>query len=152
MPPNSVKRIGILTSGGDAQGMNAAVRAVVRTALDRDIAVYAIYEGYQGMVDGGDRIRRLDWDSVGGILYRGGTVIGSARCQEFRSRQGRMQAACNLLEHEIDSLVIIGGDGSLTGANIFRQSGPSYWPNWSERAVSARKSPTAINICASLVW
>ncbi|MBN1148597.1 MAG: 6-phosphofructokinase [Anaerolineales bacterium] len=120
----SVTRIGILTSGGDAQGMNAAVRAVVRTALDRGIQVYAIYEGYQGMVDGGERIRQLDWNSVGGILNRGGTVIGSARCQEFHERQGRKQAACNLLAHEIDSLVIIGGDGSLTGANIFRQEWP----------------------------
>jgi 6-phosphofructokinase 1 len=125
MPSNSVSRIGILTSGGDAQGMNAAVRAVVRTGLDRNIEVYAIYEGYQGMVDGGDRIRKMTWDSVGGILYQGGTVIGSARCEAFRTREGRKQAALNLLENEIDSLVIIGGDGSLTGANLFRQEWPS---------------------------
>ena len=72
------KRIAVLTSGGDAQGMNAAVRAVVRTALDQGGEVYAIYEGYQGMVEGGDRIRQMDWDSVGGILQLGGTVIGSA--------------------------------------------------------------------------
>lgn len=121
MPSKPVSRIGIFTSGGDAQGMNAAVRAVVRTALDLGIDVYAIYEGYQGMVDGGDRIRRMNWESVGGILYQGGTVIGSARCQAFRTRKGRLQAARNLLEHKIDSLVIVGGDGSLTGANIFRQ-------------------------------
>ena len=121
MPSNSVSRIGILTSGGDAQGMNAAVRSVVRTGLDRNIEVYAIYEGYQGMVDGGDRIRQMTWESVGGIIYQGGTVIGSARCEAFRTTEGRKQAAFNLLEHEIDSLVIIGGDGSLTGANLFRQ-------------------------------
>jgi 6-phosphofructokinase 1 len=121
MPSNSVSRIGILTSGGDAQGMNAAVRSVVRTGLDRNIEVYAIYEGYQGMVDGGDRIRKMTWESVGGIIYQGGTVIGSARCEAFRTTEGRKQAAFNLLEHEIDSLVIIGGDGSLTGANLFRQ-------------------------------
>jgi 6-phosphofructokinase 1 len=121
MPSNSVSRIGILTSGGDAQGMNAAVRSVVRTSLDRNIEVYAIYEGYQGMVDGGDRIRKMTWDSVGGIIYQGGTVIGSARCEAFRTREGRKQAAFNLLEYDIDSLVIIGGDGSLTGANLFRQ-------------------------------
>jgi 6-phosphofructokinase 1 len=118
------KRIGILTSGGDAPGMNAAVRAVVRTALNRGAEVYAIYEGYQGMVDGGDRIRKMTWDSVGGILHQGGTVIGSARCAAFRTREGRLQAARNLLEHEIDSLVVIGGDGSLTGANLFRQEWP----------------------------
>jgi 6-phosphofructokinase 1 len=115
------KRIGILTSGGDAQGMNAAVRAVVRTALDRGAEVYAIYEGYQGLVDGGDSIRKMNWDSVGGILQLGGTVIGSARCEAFRTREGRRQAAKNLIKAGIDGLIVVGGDGSLTGANIFRQ-------------------------------
>jgi len=121
---NNLVRIAVLTSGGDAPGMNAAVRAIVRTALDRRAEVYAVYEGYQGMVEGGQRIRKMSWDSVGGILQRGGTVIGSARCSEFRTREGRRQAARNLLEREIDRLVIIGGDGSLTGANIFRQEWP----------------------------
>ncbi|MEW5868301.1 MAG: 6-phosphofructokinase [Chloroflexota bacterium] len=124
MTTANTSRIGVLTSGGDAQGMNAAVRAIVRTALDRGIEVYAIYEGYQGMVDGGERIQKMTWDSVGGILHRGGTIIGTARCDAFRTRPGRMQAALNLLEHEIDSLAIIGGDGSLTGANVFRQEWP----------------------------
>lgn len=118
---NKIKRLGVLTSGGDAQGMNAALRAIVRTGLERDLEVYAIYEGYKGMVDGGDRIRKMNWGSVGGILHRGGTVIGTARCEEFRTHEGRLKAARNLIEKEIDSLVIIGGDGSLTGANIFRQ-------------------------------
>jgi len=118
------KNLAVLTSGGDAQGMNAAVRAVVRTALDKGLNVYAIYEGYQGMVDGGDGIRKMTWDSVGGILQKGGTIIGTARCDDFRTREGRRQAARNLLEHEIDSLVVIGGDGSLTGANVFRQEWP----------------------------
>lgn len=121
----STLRIGILTSGGDAQGMNAAVRAVVRTGLELGAEVYAIYEGYAGMVRGGNFIRRMDWDSVGGILHRGGTVIGTARCEEFRQRAGRLQAARNLLEHDIDRLVIIGGDGSLNGAHIFHQEWPS---------------------------
>jgi len=121
MTTQSTSRIGILTSGGDAQGMNAAVRAVVRTALDRGVEVYAIFEGYEGLVQGSDFIRPMDWDSVGGIIHRGGTIIGTARSEAFRTRAGRLQAAHNLIERDIDSLVIIGGDGSLTGANIFRQ-------------------------------
>ena len=118
------KNLAILTSGGDAQGMNSAVRAVVRTALDKGVNVYAIYEGYQGMVDGGNSIRKMTWDSVGGILQKGGTVIGTARCEAFLTREGRRRAARNLLEHEIDALIVIGGDGSLTGASIFRQEWP----------------------------
>ncbi|MGQ9786050.1 MAG: 6-phosphofructokinase, partial [Anaerolineae bacterium] len=114
-------RIGVLTSGGDAQGMNAAVRAVVRTALSHGAEAYAIYEGYQGMVDGGECIRRMTWDVVGGILQQGGTVIGSARCEAFKTREGRMRAALHLVERGIDRLVVIGGDGSLTGADIFRR-------------------------------
>ena len=121
----AIKRIAVFTSGGDAQGMNSAVRSVVRTALERGLEVYAIYEGYQGMVDGGDRIRKMDWDSVGGILQGGGTVIGTARCERFRNREGRLVAAKNLIERGIDGLIVIGGDGSLTGANIFRQEWPS---------------------------
>jgi 6-phosphofructokinase 1 len=122
MPP---KRIAVLTSGGDAQGMNAAVRAVVRTALDKGMDIYAIYEGYQGMVDGGESIHKMDWDSVGGILHRGGTIIGTARSEQFRTREGRRKAAANLIQESIDGLVVIGGDGSLTGADIFRQEWPS---------------------------
>ncbi|MFW6042436.1 MAG: 6-phosphofructokinase [Chloroflexota bacterium] len=119
-----MKRIGVLTSGGDAPGMNAAVRAVVRTALDQGIEVYAVYEGYQGMVDGGDRIRPIYWNDVGGILQRGGTIIGSARCPDFRKRDGRLAAAHNLIQNRIEGIVVIGGDGSLTGADIFRQEWP----------------------------
>lgn len=133
MPVARAKSLGVLTSGGDAQGMNAAVRAVVRTALDQGVSVYAIYEGYQGMVDGGHRIREMGWDSVGGIIHRGGTIIGSARCVAFRERAGRLQAARNLLERGIDNLVIIGGDGSLTGANLFRQEWPSLLGEMVER-------------------
>ncbi len=116
-----MKKIGVLTSGGDAPGMNAAVRAVVRTGIYMGAEVHAIYEGYQGLVDGGDRIRRLQWSDVGGILHKGGTDIGTARCAEFRERHGRLQAARHLLERGINNLVVIGGDGSLTGANLFSQ-------------------------------
>ncbi len=115
------KRIGVLTSGGDSPGMNAAVRAIARAALEKGVEVCAIYEGYQGMVEGGDRIRLLNWDDVGGILHRGGTVIGSARSKDFCTRAGRLKAARHLLELEIDGLVVIGGDGSLTGADVFRR-------------------------------
>ena len=117
-----MKKIGVLTSGGDSPGMNAAVRAVVRSGLDKGAQVFAIYEGYQGMV--GNDIRLMNWHSVGGILHQGGTIIGSSRSEEFRTRDGRRQAAYNLLQHGIDNLVIIGGDGSLTGANLFRQEWP----------------------------
>src|SRR5512140_3176030 len=121
----TMKRLAVLTSGGDAPGMNAAVRSVVRTALDRRVVVFAVYEGYQGLVEGGDRIHEMNWDSVGGILGLGGTIIGTARSDDFRTRDGRRRAAQNLIEREIDSLVIVGGDGSLTGANLFRQEWPS---------------------------
>ncbi|GIL08574.1 MAG: 6-phosphofructokinase [Chloroflexota bacterium] len=130
----SKKTIGVLTSGGDAPGMNAAVRAVVRTAISRGVDVYAIYEGYQGMVDGGERIRKMSWNSVGGILQQGGTTIGTARCAEFRTREGRRKAARNLLQLGIDSLVVIGGDGSLTGADIFRRE----WPELLRELVEQR--------------
>ncbi len=125
MTAHQVKSLAVLTSGGDAPGMNAAVRAVVRTTLHRGVEVYAIYEGYQGMVDGGDCIRKMEWDSVGGILHRGGTIIGSARCADFRSWEGRLKATCNLVTRGINGLVVIGGDGSLTGANLFRQEWPA---------------------------
>uniref|UniRef100_A0A8C6X9P7 ATP-dependent 6-phosphofructokinase n=1 Tax=Naja naja TaxID=35670 RepID=A0A8C6X9P7_NAJNA len=115
------KAIGVLTSGGDAQGMNAAVRAVVRMGIYVEAKVYFIYEGYQGMVDGGENIVEVTWESVSSILQVGGTVIGSARCKAFRTREGRLKAACNLVKCGITNLCVIGGDGSLTGANIFRE-------------------------------
>ncbi|NXD89955.1 PFKAP protein, partial [Chaetorhynchus papuensis] len=115
------KAIGVLTSGGDAQGMNAAVRAVVRMGIYVNAKVYFIYEGYQGMVDGGDNIVEVSWESVSSILQVGGTVIGSARCKAFRTREGRLQAAFNLVQRGITNLCVIGGDGSLTGANLFRE-------------------------------
>ncbi|XP_042800681.1 ATP-dependent 6-phosphofructokinase, platelet type isoform X3 [Panthera leo] len=115
------KAIGVLTSGGDAQGMNAAVRAVVRMGIYVGAKVYFIYEGYQGMVDGGSNIVEANWESVSSILQVGGTIIGSARCKAFRTREGRLKAAGNLVQRGITNLCVIGGDGSLTGANIFRK-------------------------------
>lgn len=116
----STKSLGVLTSGGDAQGMNAALRAIVRMALFNDMKVYAIYEGYQGLVEGGEMMKELSWSTVSGILQLGGTIIGTARCKEFRERGGRLAAAENLVHRGINSLAIIGGDGSLTGANLFK--------------------------------
>ncbi len=98
--------------------MNAALRAVVRTGLNSGLEVLAIYEGFAGMVEGGERIRPLTWSDVGGILHLGGTIIGTARCSEFRERPGRLRAVRNLLLHEIEGLIVIGGDGSLTGAAV----------------------------------
>jgi len=132
-------RIGVFTSGGDAQGMNAAVRSVVRAALDRGTEVMAIYEGYQGMVDGGDNIRPINWNDVGGILHQGGTVIGSARSLEFREREGRLKAVANLLAAGIDTLVCVGGDGSLTGANLLHEEWPGLIEELVETGVITKK-------------
>ncbi|MFB9733494.1 6-phosphofructokinase [Ornithinimicrobium kibberense] len=118
-------RIGILTSGGDSPGMNAAVRAVVRSTLRLGGRPFGILEGWRGALAGGDGIRELGWDDVGNLLHRGGTVLGSARCPEFRERSGLRAAALHLTRHGIDRLVVIGGDGSLRGAEELRQEWPS---------------------------
>ncbi|KAM3722771.1 ATP-dependent 6-phosphofructokinase [Dirofilaria immitis] len=112
--------MGLFTSGGDAPGMNSAVRAIVRVGLYLGARVFCIHEGYQGMVDGGKYITEATWETVSDIIQKGGTVIGSARCKDFRERAGRLKAAANLIRHGITALVCIGGDGSLTGANTFR--------------------------------
>jgi len=127
------KRIGVLTSGGDAPGMNAALRAVVRTALTFGAQVYAISEGFQGMIDGGDGIRRCNWQDVSSILSVGGTIFGTFRCQAFLEREERLKAAKNLLTHEIDRLVVIGGDGSLAGLNVFSREWPDLLADLVER-------------------
>ncbi|KAM6934429.1 ATP-dependent 6-phosphofructokinase, liver type [Xenentodon cancila] len=114
------RAIAVLTSGGDAQGMNAAVRAVTRMGIYVGAKVFLIHEGYQGLVDGGDNIKLAHWHSVTNIIQLGGTVIGSARCKAFTTREGRLAAAFNLVKKGITNLCVCGGDGSLTGANIFR--------------------------------
>ncbi|KAI8804154.1 phosphofructokinase-domain-containing protein [Cladochytrium replicatum] len=126
------KNIGILTSGGDSQGMNAAVRAITRVTLQRGCTPYAIYEGYQGLVDGGNMIRKLGWEDVRGILGLGGTAIGTARCLAFRQREGRLQAAYNMISNGIDALIVVGGDGSLTGADLLR----SEWSSLVDELIS----------------
>ena len=123
MAKEKTRRLAVLTGGSDAPGMNAALRAVVRAGLSQGFGVYAIREGYQGLVAGDEFFINMDWDSVGGILQRGGTIIGSAQSPEFRSRDGRRQAAKNLVMQGIDHLVVIGGDGSLIGAALFQREG-----------------------------
>ena len=127
------KRIAVLTSGGDAPGMNPAVRAVVRMAISKGCEAFCVHEGFEGLVLGGDLIKRAEWDDVRGYLVLGGTKIGSARCAAFRERPGRLAAAKNLVMRGIDALVVCGGDGSLTGADIFRQE----WPGLLEELVKS---------------
>ena len=128
-----IHTLAVMTSGGDAPGMNAAIRAVVRSALRQGLKVYGIRRGWLGVVEGGAAIEEMQWDSVGGILQRGGTILGSARCQRFRTREGRRQGAVNLYNLGVDALVVIGGDGSLTGALILHQE----WPDLLREAADA---------------
>lgn len=118
---SAVKSIAVLTSGGDSQGMNAAVRAVVRSALFHGIEVFAVQRGYQGLIN--DDIRRMDLRSVGDIIQRGGTILQTARCKEMMTEEGQLKAADNLRKRGIDGLVVIGGDGSYQGANKLSKLG-----------------------------
>ena len=99
--------------------MNSAVRAVVRAGIYYGCDVFAVYEGYEGLLKGGDLLKKMEWQDVRGWLSEGGTLIGTARCMEFKERWGRKQAAGNLITEGIDALVVCGGDGSLTGADLF---------------------------------
>ena len=113
------KTIGVLTSGGDAPGMNAAIRAVTRAAIANGYRVMAIYRGYEGLIN--DEIREFKTEDVSGIINRGGTILRTARSKEFTTPEGRKKAYEVMQRREIDSLVVIGGNGSLTGARIFAQ-------------------------------
>ena len=115
----TIKSIGILTSGGDAPGMNAAIRSVTRSAIYNGLKVYGIYRGYKGLVT--DEIQEFKTQNVSNIIQMGGTILKTARCKEFTTPEGRAQAYENMKKHGIDALVVIGGDGSLTGARIFAQ-------------------------------
>lgn len=133
--PSGKKRIAVMTSGGDAQGMSGAVRAVVRQTIASGCDAYAVYEGYEGLVQGGDMIRHMYWEDVRGWLSEGGTLIGTARCMAFRERPGRLQAAKNMIAKGIDALIVCGGDGSLTGADRFR----AEWPSLVEELVAKKE-------------
>nr|OQO20292.1 ATP-dependent 6-phosphofructokinase [Rachicladosporium sp. CCFEE 5018]OQO23579.1 ATP-dependent 6-phosphofructokinase [Rachicladosporium sp. CCFEE 5018] len=134
-PAMSMKKIAVMTSGGDSQGMSGAVRAVVRQTIASGCIAYAVYEGYEGLVKGGDLIKRMQWEDVRGWLSEGGTLIGTARCMAFMERAGRLTAANNMVEKGIDALIICGGDGSLTGADKFR----SEWPSLIDELVTTGK-------------
>jgi 6-phosphofructokinase 1 len=117
MSNRKVTKIGVLTSGGDSPGMNAAIRAVVRTGIYHGLEVFGIMRGYSGMLD--DEIVKMEGRSVANIIQRGGTILKTARCKEFFTYEGRQKAYENLKARGIDGLVIIGGDGSFRGAQIF---------------------------------
>ena len=116
---NSIKKIGVLNSGGDAPGMNAAIRSVVRTCAFHQIECVGIYRGYEGMIDGD--FKALDARSVNHIINKGGTFLKSARSDRFRTKEGRKEAYDQLLKHAVDALVLIGGDGTFTGGMVFNE-------------------------------
>ncbi|WP_298496175.1 6-phosphofructokinase [uncultured Algibacter sp.] len=115
----SIKKIAVLTSGGDSPGMNAAIRAVVRTAAYHGVECVGVYRGYEGLIEGD--FKEMNARSVRGIINKGGTILKSARSKEFRTEEGRKKAHKQLLDNNIDGLVVVGGDGSFTGALIFNQ-------------------------------
>ncbi|GGF06217.1 ATP-dependent 6-phosphofructokinase [Halobacillus andaensis] len=116
-----MKRIGVLTSGGDAPGMNAAIRAVVRKAIFHGVEVYGIEHGYQGLIEGS--IKKMELGSVGDIIQRGGTMLYSARCEEFKTEEGQEKGIQQLKKHGIEGLIVIGGDGSFRGAKKLTEKG-----------------------------
>jgi len=114
-----IKKVGVLTSGGDSPGMNAAIRAAVRTAQTDEIAVVGIRRGYSGLLD--EEFVDMDYSSVGGIMEKGGTVLRSSRCEEFKTEEGRARAAEVLRNNHIEALIVIGGEGSLSGAKLLME-------------------------------
>ena len=114
---NKIKNIAVLTSGGDAPGMNAAIRAVVRAGIYYDLNVFGVLRGYEGLINGD--FMPMDRKSVANIIQRGGTILKTARSDDFRTKEGRQKAYDQLKAHDIDAMIVIGGDGTFTGANLF---------------------------------
>lgn len=148
------KAIAVMTSGGDAPGMNANVRAIVRTAIFKGCRAFVVMEGYSGLVHGGpEYIKECSWEDVRGWSSEGGTNIGTARCMEFKEREGRLLGAQHLIEAGVDALIVCGGDGSLTGADLFR----SEWPSLIEELLKNQRITKAqheryqhLNICGTV--
>ncbi|MDB0040783.1 6-phosphofructokinase [Algibacter sp.] len=115
----AIKKIAVLTSGGDSPGMNAAIRSVVRTCAYHNIECVGVYRGYEGLIEGD--FKQMDARSVRGIINKGGTILKSARSKEFRTKEGRQKAFEKLVQNDIEGLVVVGGDGSFTGAMIFNE-------------------------------
>ena len=143
-----IKTIGVLTSGGDAPGMNAAIRAVVRTAIMRGYSVKGIRHGYNGLLTGD--IIDMNLRSVSEIIHRGGAILYTARCLEFKTLEGQQRAAQACRDNGIDALVVIGGDGSLTGAAAAKIWRHRESPVWGFRAPSTTISPAAITPSAMI--
>ena len=141
-----IKTIGVLTSGGDAPGMNAAIRAVVRKALANGVKVKGTKKGYQGLIN--EEIIDLDKRNVSDIIQRGGTILGTARCMEFHTPEGQKKGADICRKHGIDGIVVIGGDGSYRGAQaLSKHPTPCTMPD----KVSMRFSASAVSTLASFV-
>ncbi|OBA22075.1 6-phosphofructokinase [Metschnikowia bicuspidata var. bicuspidata NRRL YB-4993] len=153
-PQQTRRNIAVMTSGGDAPGMNACVRAVVRAAIYRGCRAYAVMEGYEGLVRGGpEYIREMSWQAVEGYLSDGGTNIGTARCMAFKERAGRLKGCKHMIDAGIDALIVCGGDGSLTGADLFRAEWPSLIAELRENgSISADQyqKHKHLNICGTV--
>lgn len=148
------RNIAVMTSGGDAPGMNACVRAVVRAAIYRGCKAFAVMEGYEGLVRGGpENIKEMSWQDVRGFLSEGGTNIGTARCMAFRERAGRLVGCKHMIEAGIDALIVCGGDGSLTGADLFRAEWPSLIEELREKGEITEEqfhNHKHLNICGTV--
>lgn len=148
------KSIAVMTSGGDAPGMNANVRAIVRSTISKGCRAFVIMEGYEGLVRGGpDYIKEFTWEDVRGWSSEGGTNIGTARCMAFKERQGRLKGAKNLIEAGVNALIVCGGDGSLTGADLFRSEWPSLIEELrSHKEITQQQFETYkhLNICGTV--
>ena len=142
-----LKSLAVLTSGGDSPGMNAAVRAVIRRGLDHGLRVFGVWNGYEGLVEGGTSIRSLSWEDGGGILSKGGTFLGTARSERFRTREGRYRAAVNLLERDVQALIVVGGDGSLMGAHTLSTEWPDHLKQFAaEKGLEAAEQSTNLKV------
>ncbi|CCH62110.1 hypothetical protein TBLA_0G01660 [Henningerozyma blattae CBS 6284] len=148
------KAIAVMTSGGDAPGMNSNVRSIVRSAIFKGCQAYVVMEGYEGLVRGGpEYIKQVTWEDVRGWSTEGGTNIGTARCMAFKKREGRLLGAQHLIEAGVDALIVCGGDGSLTGADLFRSEWPSLIKELLETKRISEQQYTRyqhLNICGTV--